>query len=68
MLYKITSEDKAMNSYKGLIHNQVLKDFPDRYLITRKVETLLTIKTLCGKDMEVIMNEIIATVKKEFKL
>ena len=47
MSYKITSEDKAMNSYKGWIHNQISKDFPDRYLIMRKVETLLTIKALC---------------------
>jgi hypothetical protein len=46
----------------------VSREFPDRYLITRKVETLLTIKTLCWKDMEAIMNEIITTVKKEFKL
>ncbi len=47
MSYKITTEDRARDSYKGWIHNQISKDFPDRYLITRKVETLLTIKTLC---------------------
>ena len=68
LTYKITSEEKAMNSYKGWIHSQVSKEFADRYLIRRKVETLLTIKTLCWKDMEVIMNEIIETIKKEFKL
>lgn len=66
--YKLTSEEKAKVSYMGWIHSKVSKDFPDRYLIMRKVETLLTIKTLCWKDMEAIMNEIIATVKKEFKL
>lgn len=66
--YKITSEDKAKTSYKAWIHSQVSKEFPDRYLITRKVETLLTIKTLCWKDMEVIMSEIVETIKKEFKL
>lgn len=68
MSYKITSEDKVKESYKGWIHSKVAKEFPDRYVITRKVETLLTIKTLCWKDMEAIMNEIITTVKKEFKL
>ena len=68
MSYKITTEDKARDSYKGWIHNQVSKEFPDRYLIMRKVETLLTIKTLCWKDMEAIMNEIVTTIKKEFKL
>lgn len=68
MSYKITSEDKVKESYKSWIHSKVAKDFPDRYAIARKVETLLTIKTLCWKDMEAIMNEIITTVKKEFKL
>ena len=68
LTYKITSEEKAMNSYKGWIHSQVSKEFAGRYLIRRKVETLLTIKTLCWKDMEVIMKEIIDTIKKEFKL
>ena len=68
MSYKITSEDKAKDTYKAWVHNQVAKNFPDRYLIMRKVETLLTIKTLCWKDMEDIMNEIISIVKKEFKL
>jgi len=68
MSYEITSEDRARDSYKWRIHSQIVKEFPDRYLISRKVETLLTIKTLCGKDMEAIMNEIITTVKKEFKL
>jgi hypothetical protein len=37
-------------------------------MIAKKVETLLTIKTLCGDNMEAIMNEIITAVKKEFKL
>lgn len=68
MSYKITTEDKARDSYKSWIHNQVSKELSDRYLIMRKVETLLTIKTLCWKDMEAIMNEIISIVKKEFKL
>lgn len=66
--YKITSEEKAKSNYMSWVHTQVTKNFPDRFLIRRKVETLLTIKTLCWKDMEAIMNEIIATVKKEFKL
>ena len=66
--YKITNEERAKQSYMWRIHSSISKDFPDRYLIKRKVETLLTIKTLCGKDMEAIMNEIITTVKKEFKL
>ena len=66
--YKLTSEEKAKSSYMSWIHSKVSKDFPDRYLIMRKVETLLTIKTLCWMDMETIMNEIINTVKKEFKL
>lgn len=66
--YKIINESKARDSYKSWIHNQVSREFPDRYLIMRKVETLLTIKALCWKDMEAIMNEIITTVKKEFKL
>lgn len=66
--YKITTEEKAKQNFMWRVHSTVIKDFPDRFLIRRKVETLLTIKTLCWKDMESIMNEIIATVKKEFKL
>ena len=68
MSYKITSEDKVKESYKSWIRSKVAKEFPDRYIISKKVETLLTIKTLCWKDMEAIMNEIINSVKKEFKL
>jgi hypothetical protein len=47
MLYKITSEDKVKESYKSWIRSKVAKEFPDRFTIAKKVETLLTIKTLC---------------------
>ena len=65
---KITSEEDAKYKYINWIAPSITRQFPDRYMIKQKVQTLLTIKVLCGKDMEAIMNEIIATVKKEFKL
>lgn len=66
--YKITSEDAVKNSYFNWIASKVRRKFPDRYTVLRKVETLLTIKALCWKDMEAIMNDIIDTVKWEYKL
>lgn len=47
MSYKITSEDKVKECYKSWINSKVAKDFPNRFTIAKKVETLLTIKTLC---------------------
>lgn len=66
--YRITTEDKARDSYMNWKRIEIQKKFPDRYAISRKVETLLTIKTLCGKDMEKIIDDIIKSIKKEFKL
>lgn len=66
--YKLTSEEKAKVSFKNWIRWTIQNKLPQRFSIAKKVETLLTIKTLCWKDMEAIMNEIITTVKKEFKL
>ena len=66
--YRITTEAKAKDNYMNWKRIEIQKKFPDKYAISRKVETLLTIKTLCGKDMEKIINDIIVSIKKEFKL
>lgn len=66
--YRIVNEDMVKNSYFTWIASKIKKKFPDRYTISRRVETLLTIKALCWKDMETIMNDIINTVKWEYKL
>ena len=66
--YKFNDEDAVKNSYFAWIASRVRRKFPDRYTIVKKVETLLTIKALCWKDMEAIMNDIINTVKWEYKL
>lgn len=66
--YRITTEARARDNYMNWKRVELQKKFPDRYAISRKVETLLTIKTLCGKDMEKIIDDITKTIKKEFKL
>lgn len=66
--YRITTEAKARDNYMNWKRVELQKKFPDRYAISRKVETLLTIKTLCGKDMEKIIDDIIKSIRKEFKL
>lgn len=66
--YKITDEDKVKNSYFVWIASSIRRKFPDRYTVLKRIETLLTIKALCWKDMESIMNDIINTVKWEYKL
>lgn len=66
--YKIANEDDVKNSYFNWISSKVRRKLPDRYAVSRRIEALLTIKALCWKDMEAIMNEIIDIVKWEFKL
>lgn len=66
--YRITNEDMVKNSYFNWVASKIKRKFPDRYTILKRVETLLTIKALCWKDMEAIMNDIINTVKWEYKL
>jgi hypothetical protein len=66
--YRIINEDMVKNSYFTWIASKIKKKFPDRYTIQKRVETLLTIKALCWKDMEAIMNDIINTIKWEYKL
>ena len=66
--YKITDEDKVKNSYFNWVASRVRRKFPDRYTVLKRIETLLTIKALCWKDMEAIMNEIVDIVKWEYKL
>lgn len=66
--YRITNEETVKNSYFNWVASSVRRKFPDRYTVSRRIETLLTIKALCWKDMEAIMNEIIDIVKWEYKL
>lgn len=66
--YKIVNENMVKNSYFAWSISSIRKKFPDRYALSKRVETLLTIKALCWKDMEAIMNDIINTVKLEYKL
>ena len=66
--YKIVNENMVKNSFFSRSITSIRKKFPDRYALSKRVETLLTIKALCWKDMETIMNDIINTVKLEYKL
>lgn len=66
--YKIIDEDRVRNSYFTWAASSARRKFPDKYTVSKRIETLLTIKALCWKDMESIMNDIIDTVKWEYKL
>ena len=68
--YRITSEAQAKTSYFNWNRANVEREFgyANKGMIVRKVETLLTVKLLCGWDMEKVMDEIIKTIKKEFNL
>jgi hypothetical protein len=66
--YKIVNENMVKNSFFSRSITSIRKKFPDRYALSKRVETLLTIKALCWKDMEAIMNDIINTIKLEYKL
>ena len=66
--YKIIDEARVKNSYFNWIASKVRRKFPDRYTVLKRIETLLTIKALCWKDMEAIMNDIIDIIKWEYKL
>lgn len=66
--YKLVSEEKAKSSFKNWMRWTIQNKLPQKWAVTKKVEALLTIKTLCWKDIENIMDDIIKTIKKEYKL